>query len=62
MEKYYDLAETAEILGVSVRTLRDWQRKDKLKVQRYYGGNKWYVSQKEIERLQANMIDNSSEK
>lgn len=55
MEKYYDLAETAEILGVSVRTLRDWQRKNKLKAQRYYGGNKWYVSQKEIERLQGNM-------
>lgn len=62
MEKYYDLAETAEILGVSVRTLRDWKRQDKLKVQRYYGGNKWYVSQKEIDRLQANMIDNSNEK
>ena len=52
MEKHYSLVETAEILGVKVRTLRDWIKKDFIKAHKYGNNKKWYVSQSEIERLQ----------
>ena len=52
MEKNYSLVETAEILGVKVRTLREWLKDGSLQAFKYEGKKKWYVSQKEIERLQ----------
>lgn len=51
MEKYYNLNETAEILGVKVRTLREWLKTGFLLAHKYEGKRKWYVSQHEINRL-----------
>ena len=56
MEKHYSLVETAEILGVKVRTLREWLKDGSLKAQKYDGKKKWYIAQSEIERLQSKMI------
>lgn len=58
MEKYYSLVETAEILGVKVRTLRAWLKTGVLIARKYEGKKKWYVSQSEIERLQNKMKEN----
>ena len=58
MEKYYSLAQTAEILGIKLRTVRDWLRKGKINAKKYEGGKKLYVSQSEIERLQNKMTEN----
>lgn len=55
MEKYYGLNEASEILGVKVRTLRLWLKTGFVNAQRYEGKKKWYISQSEIERLQAKM-------
>ena len=55
MEKYYNLNETAEILGVKVRTLREWLKDGSLKAHKYEGKKKWYVPQSEVERLQSKM-------
>lgn len=57
MEKYYNLNETAEILGVKVRTLRLWLKQGFLKAFKYDGKKKWYVSQSEVERLQSKMTE-----
>lgn len=61
MEKHYSLKETAEILGIKVRTVRDWIFKGKIKAGKYEDGKKWYIAKSEIERLQGNMakvVDN----
>ena len=58
MEKYYSLNETAEILGVKIRTLRKWLKDGFLMAHRYEGKKKWYVSQSEIDRLQNKMTEN----
>lgn len=58
MEKHYSLVETAEILGVKVRTLREWLKDGSLKAQKYDGKKKWYIAQSEIERLQSKMTEN----
>ena len=55
MEKHYSLSETSEILGVKVRTLREWLKTGFLIAHRYEGKKKWYVSQSEIDRLQCKM-------
>lgn len=57
MEKMYDLVETAEILGVKVRTLREWLKTGFLIGHRYNGKPKWYVSQSEIDRLQCKEVE-----
>lgn len=57
MEKYYSLIETAEILGVKVRTVREWTKTGFLIAHRYEGKKKWYVSQSEIDRLQSKMTE-----
>ena len=57
MEKHYDLVETAEILGVKVRTLRKWLKDGFLVAHRYEGKKKWYVSQSEIDRLQCKAVE-----
>lgn len=57
MEKHYNLNETAEILGVKVRTLRAWLKDGFLIAHKYDGKKKWYVSQSEIDRLQSKMTE-----
>lgn len=57
MEKYYSLIETAEILGVKVRTVKEWMKTGFLIAHRYEGKKKWYVSQSEIDRLQSKMTE-----
>ena len=57
MEKHYSLKETAEILGIKVRTVRDWIFKGKIKAGKYEDGKKWYISKSEIERLQMTMTE-----
>lgn len=46
------IGEAAEMLGVSVETVRRWQRDGRLKVARTSGGQR-LVSMKEVQRLMA---------
>lgn len=52
MEKYYNLKETAEILGVTIRTLREWIKDGFMLAHKYPNKRMWFVSQSEINRLQ----------
>lgn len=52
MEKHYDLIQTAELVGLKVRTLRQWIRDGRLNAKKIPGGQKWVVSESEIKRLQ----------
>lgn len=50
-EKHYNLRDTALILGIKVRTVREWLKKGQLKAIKYDGGRMWFVPQSEIDRL-----------
>lgn len=50
-EKHYNLREAAEILGIKIRTAREWVHKGKLRAHKYPVSNRWYVAESEIERL-----------
>ena len=57
MEKHYSLVETADILGIKLRTVREWLKSGFIIAHKYEGKKKWYVSQSEIDRLQSKMIE-----
>lgn len=50
-ERYYSLRETAMMLGIKVRTAREWVRTGKLKATKYDCSNRWFVAESEIRRL-----------
>ena len=56
--KYYNLRQVSEMLGLSVRTVRQHISDGKMKAFKYKGGKHWYVTEEEIERIRSERIDN----
>lgn len=52
MEKGYNLAKTAEFLGLKVRTVRQWIHDGRLRAEKPQGGKNWIVLESEIRRIQ----------
>lgn len=50
-ERYYSLKDAAQILGIKIRTARQWVHDGKMKAVKYQGMNRWYVLESEIRRL-----------
>lgn len=57
MEKYYNLRATAELLDVPVRTIRQWIREKKIKAIQYMPRGKWYIPEKELNRIRSGKKD-----
>lgn len=51
MEKAYDLAQAAKMLGMKMRTVRQWVIDGKIKATKITGGRKWVITESEIKRL-----------
>lgn len=51
MEKQYNIRQASELLGIKVRTVREWIRNGKLKADKYECSNRWFVSEGEIKRI-----------
>lgn len=51
MEQGYTLKEVASILGLKVRTIRQWVHDGKLKAYKPEGGKQWVVFESEIRRV-----------
>lgn len=49
-EEHLRIGKVAEMLGVTVQTLRNWEKSGKLRAQRTAGGQRYYVS-KDIQRF-----------
>ena len=47
VERYYNLKETSVLLGIKVRTAREWVHNGKMKA----NGKMWHVPESEIRRL-----------
>lgn len=52
MEKGYNLNQTANLLGIKVRTAREWVHNGKMKANKIEGSQRWIVMESEIRRLQ----------
>ena len=55
IEKNYSIKQTAKLLGIQVRTVREWLRKGMIKAKKYEGCPMWFIPESEIERLQKEM-------
>ena len=51
VEKAYDLLQAAELLGMKVRTVRQWVADGKIQAVKISGGKKWIIKESEIKRL-----------
>lgn len=52
MERGYNLIQTAELLGIKTRTVREWVHKGKIRARKIEGSRRWIVMESEIKRLQ----------
>ena len=58
MEKGYNLHEVADLLGVKVRTVRQWVYDGRIKAAKIPGTSRWIVMESEIRRLQNHENEN----
>lgn len=59
MEKTYTIRQTSRILGMSVRTVREWVWQGKLRASKYPGSNMWRIPETEITRVTGMEIKNA---
>lgn len=52
LERGYNLIQTADLLGIQVRTVREWIKTGKMKANKIAGSKRWIVMESEIRRLQ----------
>lgn len=56
--RHYNIRQASELLGIKVRTVREWIRLGKLKAQKYPVSNRWFITEDEIKRLQEHGNEN----
>ena len=52
MERGYNLVQVSELLGIKVRTAREWVHNGKMKANKIEGSRRWIVMESEVKRLQ----------
>lgn len=52
MEKMLNLRQAADVLGIQLRTVREWVRSGRLVGVKMAGSNRWSVPESEIVRVQ----------
>lgn len=52
-EKGYSVPEAAKLIGIKVRTVRQWIADGKINAVKPGGGKKWMIMESEIERLRS---------
>ena len=53
MEQYYNIRATAQLLGMAVRTVRQWVHDGKIKAVQYAKRGKWYIPESETNRIRS---------
>ncbi len=52
MERGYNLIEASQLLGIKVRTMRQWVHSGKAKANKIPSSRRWIIMESEIKRLQ----------
>ena len=52
VERHYNLSEASVLLGIKMRTAREWVHNGKIRAVKYGSGRQWYVPESEIRRIQ----------
>ena len=51
MEKVYNTLQVAELLGLKLRTIRQYIQDGKINAKKVPGSRRWYVTESEVKRL-----------
>jgi len=51
MNRYYNIRQTSDLLGIKVRTVREWIKNGKLKAKKYDVSNRWFIPESEISKI-----------
>lgn len=51
VEKRYSVRQASNLLGIKVRTVREWIKLGKLKGIKYDCSNRWFIPESEITRV-----------
>lgn len=57
MEKDYNIRQAAELLGIKVRTVRQWIADGKIRAKKYSFSRRWFISADEIMRVKGEQTD-----
>lgn len=57
MERGYNLIEASQLLGIKVRTMRQWVHSGKAKANKIPSSRRWIIMESEIKRLQGGGYD-----
>lgn len=49
-----NIQKASEMLGVKVRTIRQWIREGKIPARKYPISNRWFIDERDIEKLRGN--------
>lgn len=52
----YNLRQTSNLLGIKVRTVREWIRNGKLTARKDPFNKRWFVEQAEIDRIKESRV------
>lgn len=52
----YNLRQTSNLLGIKVRTVREWIRNGKLSAQKDPFNKRWFVTEEEISRIKERQV------
>lgn len=61
MEKCYNIRQASELLGIKVRTVRQWIADNKIKATKHTVSNRWFVSEAEIQRIKGESINDNKD-
>lgn len=57
MEKNYSVKQAAILLGVKVRTVREWIVKGNIKAYKYDFSSRWFIPESELKRVMSGKSD-----
>lgn len=58
-KKYYKLLDAANLMGIKIRTARQWLKDGRLNAIKYPNSNRWYVEEAEILRIRGELQDDN---
>lgn len=60
MEKNYSIKQASDLLGIKIRTVRQWIRDGKIKGKKYPKSPRWFIAESEIKRVRGDVIENEN--
>lgn len=51
MERVYNVVDTAQLLGIKTRTVREWIHTGRIAARKLAGTRRWIIAEAEIERM-----------